>query len=348
VTFPFRNVRSTLVTDVLYAAIRCAFNHITIAQSRYLSPSTTECYLAHCKNANITPQTLEVEGVAAHWIGSPDAEKVVLYLHGGGYTQPASPGYFRYTNRLVKDLNTQTGSRSFAVLFLAYTLAPEATHPTQLREAATILSHLITKTGRSPSDIFLSGDSAGANLVVAVLSHILHPHPEVPAVKLEQPLLGTLLYSPWVGFNTNARIYPSFDNEPFDIIAPLSLRKWSAMFLNKANPVDAEVDPGPVSGDAYTEVCLNDPAWWHGTHDVIGEMFVSYGGYEVLADPIRVWKNQLTTGWVEGGGDASNVVFLEVPKEAHVAPIFEVMAGSSQKSGTQVAIEEWYKLRLKD
>jgi acetyl esterase/lipase len=346
VTFPFRNVRPTsLFTDVLYAAIRCAFNRITIAHSRYLSPSTTECYLAHCKKANVTPQTLEVEGVAAHWIGSPDAEKVVLYLHGGGYTQPASPGYFGYTNRLVKDLNGQTGSHSIAVLFLAYTLAPEATHPTQLREAATILSHLITKTGRSPSDVLLSGDSAGANLVVAVPSHILHPHPEVLAVNLQQPLLGAMLYSPWVGFNTN---YPSFDNEPFDIVAPLSLRKWSAMFLSKANSVDAEVDPGPVSGDAYTEACLNDPAWWHGTHDVVGDMFVSYGGYEVLADHIRIWKNQLTTGWIEGSGDASRVAFLEVLKEAHVAPIFEFMAGSSKKSDTQVAIEKWYRLRLKD
>jgi acetyl esterase/lipase len=349
-TFPFRTVRSTaLFNDVLYAAIRCALNRITIAQCRYLNPSTTECYLSHCKRAHITPESIEVQGengkIAAHWIGSPDAETVVLYLHGGGYTQSASPGNFEYASRLARDLNGAKGRRSIAVLFLAYTLAPEATHPTQLKEAATVLSHLITKTGRSPSDILISGDSAGGNLAVAVLSHILHPHPDVTPIKLQQPLLGAMLYSPWVGFNTD---YPSFDNETLDMMAPFALRKWSAMFLGKANPVDPETDPaGPVFGDAWTEACMNDPSWWHGLQDVVGDIFVSYGSVEVLADPIRVWKKQLMTGWVEGGGNANRVTFLEGLKEAHVAPILGSMApGASKKSDTQIAIEEWYKIRL--
>jgi acetyl esterase/lipase len=324
-------------------------NHITIAQSRYLNPSTSECYFTHCKESNITPQTTKVDGesgkAAAHWLGNPDAETVIFYLHGGGYTQPVNPGYFQYISRLIEDLNGEKGSRSVAVLFLAYTLVPEATHPTQLREAATMLSHLITELGRSPSDIFISGDSAGANLAIALLSHLLRPHPEVPAIKLHQPLAGALLYSPWVGFRTD---YPSFDNETLDTLAPLALRKWSAMFLNKANPVDPEADPGPVSGDSWTEPCVNDPSWWNGLHNVVGDIFVSYGSYEVLADSIRDWKKQLIAGWAEGGGAASRVTFVETPKESHIAPIVQLMTISpAYKSNTQVAIEEWYKLRLK-
>jgi acetyl esterase/lipase len=147
---------------------------------------------------------------------------VVLYLHGGGYTRSASPGNFQYASRLVKDFNGEEGSRSITALFLVYTLAPGATHLTQLREAATVLSHLITETGRSPSDVIISGDSAGGNLAVAVLSHVLHPYPEVTSIKLQQPLLGAMLYSPWVGFNTD---YPSFDNETLDLLGPFALRK---------------------------------------------------------------------------------------------------------------------------
>lgn len=246
--------------------------------------------------------------------------------------------------RLVKDLNNEGNGRSVAVLILAYTLAPEATHPTQLREAAAALSHLITNTGRKPSRVFVSGDSAGGNLSLALLSHLLHPHPEVPAVKLEEPLGGTLLYSPWAGFSTN---YPSYDNLELDMMSPLALRKWSAMFLDRANPADPESDPGAVSGDAYTEVCKNSASWWNGFHRVVGNVFVSYGNYEVLVDPIKELETQMKEGWVENSGDASRVVFITGAKEALIAPILHVMApGAKVKSSTQIAIEAWYAARL--
>ncbi|KAJ4363905.1 hypothetical protein N0V83_009357 [Neocucurbitaria cava] len=320
---------------------------ITIPQSRYLNDSTSVRYDAYCKKQNVEPRTLAIEGqdgtVAAHWIGNPDAETVLLYLHGGGYTQSANEGNFKYIDKLLKDLNSGSGCRSVAALFLAYTLAPEAAHPTQLREAATVLSHLITKTGRSASDVFISGDSAGGNLTVAMLSHLLHPHPDVPAIKLEQPLGGALLYSPWVGFGTD---YQSYDNEALDMLSPLALRKWSAMFLNKSNAADPEADPGPISGDAWTEACLNPASWWHGLHRVVGAIFVSYGSYEILADPIKQWEKELKKGWSHGGGDESQLTFLEAPNEAHVFPILELMTPWKAKSGTQAAIEAWYKSRL--
>lgn len=322
---------------------------ITIPQSRYLNPSTSARYLAYCKQRAITPNTITVDvgdgsNVDAHWIGASDVDAVVLYLHGGGYTQSANEGNFQYMNRLVKDLNGKEGVRSVAVLILAYTLAPEATHPTQLREAAAALSYLITNTGRTPSNIFVSGDSAGGNLALALLSHLLHPHPEVPAVKLEEPLGGTLLYSPWAGFSTD---YTSYNNIKLDMLSPLALRKWSAMFLNKANSSDPESDPGAVSGDAYTEACKNPASWWNGMHRIVGDVFVSYGGYEVLADPIKELEAQMKKGWVESGGDWDRVVFIGAPKEAHIQPILDVMApGSGTKSRTQVAIEKWYAARL--
>lgn len=321
---------------------------ITITQSRYLNASTTAGYIAHCRRRKIEPKKLDVEGedgkIAAHWLGDPDAETVVLYLHGGGFTQPANAGNFQYMDRLAQDINNARACKSVAVLILAYTLAPEATHPTQLREAATVLSHLLTKTGRAPSDIFVSGDSAGGNLALALLSHLLHPHAGVRPLQLEQPLGGTLLYSPWVGFRTD---YPSYQNETLDMLSPLSLRRWSAMFLNKANPVNPEADPGTISGDAWTEACLNPASWWSGLHRVVDDIFVSYGSYEVFADPIRDLEKALRKGWADGGGDVSRVTFLEAAKAAHIAPIVDIMApGRYVKSDTQIAIEEWYKARL--
>lgn len=337
-----------LFYNVVNAVIRCTLEHITIAHSRYLMPSTSESYYQHCRQNKVPSQTvhLQVGGrkVAAHWLGNPEAETAILYFHGGGYTQSVSPTWFKYLTRLIQDVQRGEDGKSVAVLMLAYTLAPEATYPTQLREAVSLLSHVLTDTGRSPGNIILSGDSAGGNLALALMSHMLHPHPDVPVINLQRPLGGALLYSPWVSFRTD---YPSFSNEKLDNMAPIALRRWSAMFLGKADTVNREADPGHVTGDAWTEATLNTPQWWEGLHRVVGNMFVWYGGYEVFADSIRAWKRNLNEGWIRGGGEADRVTFLEAPKEAHVAPIGDFIArGKRSKSESQIAIEEWYRYRL--
>jgi hypothetical protein len=121
------------------------------------------------------------------------------------------------------------------------------------------------------------------------------------------------------------------------------------MFLNKANTADPEKDPGTVTGDAWTEPCRNPASWWSGLHHVIRDIFVSFGSHEVLADPIKELQGELTQGWADGGGGTSRVVFLEAPKEAHIAPIVDIMRpGAAVKSSTQVAIEEWYKQHLQN
>lgn len=260
----------------------------------------------------------------------------------GGYTQPANEGNFQHGGRLMEDLKSTQGLRSVATLLIEYTLAPEATYPTQLKETSAVLARLLTL--RKPADIIISGDSAGGNLALALLSHLLHPHPEVPAVKLDAPLSGALIYSPWAGFSTD---YPSFANVSLDMLSPLSLRKWSAMFLGRANSSNPEADPGPVTGDAYTESSKNPTSWWEGMQTICSEIFVCYGGDEVLADAIEELKFRLEDGWAFGGGDPSRVVFVRAAREAHVAPIVDTMTPSRKvKSSTQIAIEAWYRARL--
>lgn len=324
-------------------------SRLTIADSRYLNPQTSDGYVqSYCKPRGLEPKTLRLDTqdgqAVAHWIGSPDAEAVIVYCHGGGYVNPANEGTFRYLPRLVKDLNMDESETSISVLLLAYTLAPEAVYPTQLREAAVVIAHLVRDTGRSPSKIFVAGDSAGGNLVLSLLSHILHPHPDVLALKLECPLGGALLISPWVGFRTD---YPSFSsNATLDLLAPLPLRKWSAMFLNKANASDPESDPGPISGDAWAEACLNPSSWWDGMHKVVSDIFVWWGSYEVFVDPIRELESNFKAGWTSGGGALDRVMFLETPKEVHTAPIVDTVVGGAKKGDAQVLIEEWFKGRL--
>lgn len=180
---------------------------------------------------------------------------------------------------------------------------------------------------------------------MSLLSHILHPHPDVFRLQLDSPLGGVFLLSPWVGFRTD---YPSFkSNARLDLLSPFALRKWSAMFLGTANRFNAESDPGPVSGDRWTDVCLNPPSWWEGMHHVISGAFICWGAHEVFVDSMRELERNLRAGWTDGGGDHERVILLESAGEAHVAPISDTMLpGAGKKSDAQLAIEEWLNSRL--
>lgn len=310
-------------------------------------PSTTAGYAKFCKTTSLEPKTLDLDtknGKAiAHWIGDPDADTIMLYCHGGGYTLPASNGLFQMLDGLVKDMNDDKKPR-FAILMLAYTLTPEAVYPTQLREATIVLDHLINRAGRSPSHILLGGDSAGGNLVLALLSHLQHPHADVFPVKLDGPLSGIYLNSPWVGFCTNDPSYSS--NAHLDILSPVAIRRWVAMFLNQADTSNPEADPGPISGDAWTEACLNPASWWKNIDQVVSHVFIWQGSAEMLIDSIREFDRNFKEGWADGGGDISRVVVIETLGGLHTQPVMDVVLGRGKKSDALMAIDEWFRDRL--
>lgn len=79
--------------------------------------------------------------------------------------------------------------------------------------------------------VFIGGDSAGGNLALALLSHILHPHPKFEdelRVKLSAPLAGAILTSPWVKFPTTDD--SAKRNEGGDFICKPAGDRWAAAF----------------------------------------------------------------------------------------------------------------------
>ncbi|KAF2186587.1 alpha/beta-hydrolase [Zopfia rhizophila CBS 207.26] len=341
-TFPFRRAGApTYRKDVVFAAIRAMLQRLTISRSRYINKSATETYHDLCKEKGTEPKTVNINGVIGHWIGSPDASIVILYLHGGGYTQPCTAGHVQYFQQLVQDMNEGRGDgNSVAVLLLAYSLAPEAKYPTQLREAATLLTYLLNETKRSPSNIMLTGDSAGGGLSLSLLSHLLHPHPDIPKISLSEPLRGAFLYSPWVSFCTDQ---PSFThNAERDTLVPKTPHVWSATYLGTSKE-DPELDPGPVSGDKYNEPSSAGAEWWEGMHKVVGNVLVWGGEDEVFIDGLREFGEVFQRGWKAGGGNEERVKLVVTPKSAHVEPILEEMMFLRGKGEGRVVVEEWLK-----
>ena len=114
-------------------------------------------------------------GVAAEWVTAPgsDPSRVVLYLHGGGYTIGSIASYRSYTGRLAR----ATQSR---LLSVGYRLAPEHPFPAALDDAVSSY-HWLLDQGISPSRISVVGDSAGGGLALSMAIAIRDAGAPTPA-----------------------------------------------------------------------------------------------------------------------------------------------------------------------
>ncbi|KAK4695550.1 hypothetical protein P7C71_g2233, partial [Lecanoromycetidae sp. Uapishka_2] len=254
--------------------LRSFVKSTTTRQLQAISPNLEEVYLAFAKDQGFEPKNITLsDGNKAYWIGDPSAEKVILWFHGGGYNLPPEPGHLKFASGL-----SQAADPNIPILLLAYTLVPHGTYPTQLREAVELLRHTVTELKKKPEDVSIGGDSAGANLAIGVLSHLMHPHPEIEPLRLETNLGAAILLAPWASFRTD---WPSTTyNANKDIVSARAGDKWSQSFL------------GGKEKDAYNEPLSADPGWWRGLDDVVRDIMVVGGGDEVLIDCIRELARQ--------------------------------------------------------
>lgn len=248
----------------------------------------------------------------------------------------------QYLDRLVKDLNQALGPKKISTLLPAYTLVPEARFPTQLAQAATVLSHLLDTEKRDPSNIILTGDSAGGGLLLSLLSHILHPLDGVPRVPPSSPFRGIVLYSPWVSYST---LFPSYtENASKDALEASMLRKWGALYVGTSTGETAVAQTS--GGDAYNEALTANPSWWQHASKAVDSVFIWAGANEIFLDPVREFAEKFVEGWGMSG-EKKKVRVLVGEEEAHIAPIMDVMLQYEGKGQSQEAIEEWLKERLR-
>jgi len=102
-------------------------------------------------------------GVPCEWLAVPSSkpDRVLLYLHGGGFALHLPQIYARFAARLARAL----GAR---VLLADYRLAPEHPFPAGVDDCLTVYAWLLGQ-GVAPHQIVIGGDSAGANLTLATL-----------------------------------------------------------------------------------------------------------------------------------------------------------------------------------
>ena len=112
---------------------------------------------------DVEQHPVEIGGVAGVevTIQGNDAEKVILYFHGGVYVIGSAAA----SVPLVGDLVRRTGTRAVT---LEYRLAPEHPYPAAVEDARAAYEGLLAQ-GIAPGQIALAGESAGGGLAVATL-----------------------------------------------------------------------------------------------------------------------------------------------------------------------------------
>lgn len=129
-------------------------------------------------------EAVDAGGVPAEWVAAPgvDAERAVLYLHGGGY----AIGSLNTHRRLAYDISAASSAR---VLVIDYRLAPEHPFPAAVDDAAAAWRWMLAQ-GLDPSRIAIAGDSAGGGLTIATLVNLRDQKLGLPGC--------AVAISPWV------------------------------------------------------------------------------------------------------------------------------------------------------
>ncbi|KAJ3388992.1 hypothetical protein HDU92_001231 [Lobulomyces angularis] len=154
--------------------------------------------------------------VKAEWIypkslNSPKfEERIILYLHGGGYFICSRKSHRMMTGALAKT----TGAK---LLIPEYRRAPESPFPNPLVDALSCYLNLINPNDGSkkfrPDQIFFAGDSAGGGLAISAMLW-LRDNPQYPMPA------GVIGLSPWLDMSMS---HPSFIlNRPFDYLGGMA------------------------------------------------------------------------------------------------------------------------------
>jgi acetyl esterase/lipase len=124
---------------------------------------------------DVAIEQVDAGGIPGQWITPPgvDADRVLFYLHGGGYTV----GSVNTHRSMIAELARAAGVRALGI---DYRLAPEHPHPAAIQDACSAYRWLVN-SGVDASRVAIAGDSAGGGLTFATLISLRDTGDTLPA-----------------------------------------------------------------------------------------------------------------------------------------------------------------------
>ncbi len=264
--------KATVFEDIVIRCVRYAFARIPASIGRVffskwvVYPFFWFRLLRHgYLKSPIRYSEIDRDGARGLWImgDAPDGlekpDLVVYYLHGGGFSMGSSYFYLEFLIAWLTMLKAR-GFRHPAIFTLEYSLVPDETWPKQFEETKAGYRFLCNYV--DSSSICVSGDSAGATLVMSLLL----------GARSERPGLAMLL-SPW----THLVSEKLNRNTSSDYLDSGSLHLYAKQYAGKDGSVeDPVLSPGRT--EASSDWRVYSPT--KGYH-------VIYGAEEVFAPGIE-------------------------------------------------------------
>ncbi|NEJ70972.1 alpha/beta hydrolase fold domain-containing protein [Rhizobium phaseoli] len=179
----------------------------------------------------IQVRQVDADGVDAElmWparLHHPIGHRVILYIHGGGF----SGGSIRTHSLLAGSLAKATSSD---VLLIEYRLMPDYTYPAQINDALTAYRWLLDNGYRS-ENVIVAGDDAGGNIAIeTVLRQKQAAKPLPTAVIALSPI--TDLAATGGSMTANA------DSDP--LVGSASIEALRKAYLGNRSPTDPQASP---------------------------------------------------------------------------------------------------------
>ena len=161
--------RARVLKTLLKISIRSVFQGDTVSLPRVRNRMASVDALFRKQPRGTIAASVDADGVPADWViaegATVDAEnsgRVLLYIHGGGFSIHMPRLYAKFAADLSKRLNAR-------VLLVDYRLAPEHPFPAGPDDCLTVYRWLLQQPGVESGQVMIAGDSAGGNLTLVTM-----------------------------------------------------------------------------------------------------------------------------------------------------------------------------------
>jgi monoterpene epsilon-lactone hydrolase len=212
----------------------------------------------------VSYEEVDAGGVPAMWVvpEGADDERVLEYVHGGGYVICSMHTHRRMVGHIAK-------AAGIRALNVDYRLAPEHPHPAAVDDSVAAYRWLLAQ-GFRPEHLAVAGDSAGGGLTIATLVALRDLGVPLPAAAV--PI------SPWVDLEGTG--------ESMTTRADVDLMVGAAGLKSMADAFLAGQDPRhPLAAPLYADLTGLPP------------LYIQVGDEETLLDDsLRIEANARAVG----------------------------------------------------
>lgn len=206
-----------------------------------------------------------------------------------------------------------------------------AVFPTQIHQAMLATEHIIA-SGVHQSNLHLMGDSAGGNVILGLLSHMLHPLDSIrPMISPALAPFGSVyLMSPWVCLQSSSASI--INDAGDDVLSGISITQAGTQFM-EAVPADRRTYVQPVNAPE---------GWFDALDSIVGRMLMTTGNVDLFRDDISQLSETLSK-------IKSKYTFFVQANGYHDDPIISFMAGAplDQLGTLPPMIVQWFAASIK-